>query len=103
MPELRQAAWLGEDIIGQAALPPLRAAMDGVALDRNAMRVHQMFAASLADGSSRWRVVLSRVDISGRIANTAPVSSHEKERGAFEFLGGLLGKPASPATAPGRG
>lgn len=50
MPELRQVAWLGEDIIGQAALPPLRAAMDGVALDRNAMRVHQMFAASLADG-----------------------------------------------------
>lgn len=54
-------------------------------------------------GSSRWRVVLSRDDISGQIANTAPVSSHEKERGAFEFLGGLLGKPASPATAPGRG
>lgn len=49
MPELRQAAWLGEDIIGWAALLRWGGAMDDGTLERRAMGAEQLVAAKITE------------------------------------------------------
>nr|WP_314525512.1 hypothetical protein [uncultured Brevundimonas sp.] len=48
LPELRQAAWLGEDIIGRAA-SAMGVAMDDGTLERRAMGAEQLVAAKITE------------------------------------------------------